>query len=39
VTGQGWVASAGTVAPITVRGSDDNKGAFTFYFSAVPQKD
>jgi len=38
VTGQGWVTSAGSLAPITVKAADENKGAFTFYFSAMPEK-
>lgn len=39
VTGQGWVTSAGALAPISVKAVDENKGAFTFYFSAVREKD
>ena len=39
VTGQGWVTSAGALAPIAVKAADENKGAFTFYFSAVRDKD
>ena len=38
VTGQGWVSSAGALAPIAVKGADESKGAFTFYLSAVPEK-
>ncbi len=38
VTGEGWVTSAGALAPIVVQAADENKGAFTFYFSAVPEK-
>ncbi|HEX7803152.1 MAG TPA: hypothetical protein VF471_10385 [Pseudoxanthomonas sp.] len=39
VSGQGWVASAGALAPIAVKAADESKGAFTFYFSAAPEKD
>jgi len=39
VTGQGWVSSAGVLAPIAVKADDESKGAFTFYFSAVPERD
>ncbi|MET0813801.1 MAG: hypothetical protein ABWX88_01280 [Pseudoxanthomonas sp.] len=39
VTGQGWLTSAGTLAPIAAKAADENKGAFTFYFSALPEKD
>lgn len=38
-TGQGWLTSAGALAPIAVEAADQTKGAFTFYFSAVPDKD
>lgn len=37
--GQGWVTSAGALSPIAVKAADESKGAFTFYFSAVPEKD
>lgn len=39
VSGEGWLSAAGTLAPIAVKAQDDRKGAFTFYFSAVAQKD
>lgn len=39
VSGQGWVTSAGALAPIAVKATDESKGAFTFYFSAVREKD
>lgn len=39
VSGQGWVTSAGALAPIAVKATDESKGAFTFYFSAVPEKE
>ena len=39
VLGQGWVTSAGTLSPIAVKAADESKGAFTFYFSAVPEKE
>jgi hypothetical protein len=39
VLGQGWVTSAGALSPIAVKAADESKGAFTFYFSAVPEKD
>jgi len=39
VSGQGWVTAAGSLAPIAVKAADESKGAFTFYFSAVPEKD
>lgn len=39
VSGQGWLSSAGSLAPIAVKAADENKGAFTFYFSAVPEKE
>ncbi|MET1163167.1 MAG: hypothetical protein ABWY48_11595 [Pseudoxanthomonas sp.] len=39
VIGQGWLTSAGTLAPITAKAADENKGAFTVYFSAVPEKE
>jgi hypothetical protein len=37
--GQGWVTSAGALSPIAVKAADESKGAFTFYFSAVREKD
>lgn len=37
--GQGWVISAGALSPIAVKAADESKGAFTFYFSAVREKD
>jgi hypothetical protein len=39
VSGQGWLSSAGSLAPIAVKAADESKGAFTFYFSAVPEKE
>ncbi|HYM87034.1 MAG TPA: hypothetical protein VET30_09895, partial [Pseudoxanthomonas sp.] len=39
VHGEGWLSAAGALAPISVRAEDEKKGAFTFYFSATPQKD
>lgn len=39
VTGQGWVTSAGALSPIAVKATDESKGAFTFYFSAAPEKE
>ena len=39
VLGHGWVTSAGALSPIAVRAADESKGAFTFYFSAVPEKE
>jgi hypothetical protein len=37
VQGEGWLASAGPLAPITVKAADEGEGAFTFYFSAVAE--
>lgn len=37
VLGEGWLASAGALAPITVKATEESKGAFTFYFSATPE--
>ncbi|MET0892124.1 MAG: hypothetical protein ABWY01_00985 [Pseudoxanthomonas sp.] len=37
VNGQGWLSSAGSLAPIAVKAEDDRKGGFTFYFSATPR--
>jgi hypothetical protein len=39
VTGQGWVTAAGALSPIAVKAADESKGAFTFYFSAVREKE
>lgn len=39
VSGEGWLSAAGALAPIAVKAQDEKKGAFTFYFSAVAQKD
>lgn len=39
VSGQGWLSSAGSLVPIAVKAADESKGAFTFYFSAVPEKE
>lgn len=38
-TGEGVLTAAGAIAPIAVKAVDEKKGAFTFYFSAVPDKD
>mgnify|MGYP001046273053 CR=1 FL=1 len=37
VRGEGVLAGPGPLAPIVVKGADEGKGAFTFYFSAVPE--
>ena len=37
VLGEGVLASSGPLAPIVVKAADEGKGAFTFYFSAVPE--
>ena len=39
VSGEGWLSDAGALAPIPVQAEDGKKGAFTFYFSAIPRKD
>lgn len=39
VLGEGWLTSAGTLAPIAVKAADEGKGSFVFYFSATPEKD
>ncbi|MEO6517662.1 MAG: hypothetical protein ABIO17_01525 [Pseudoxanthomonas sp.] len=39
VRGEGWLTDAGNLAPISVTAEDGKKGAFTFYFSAIPSKD
>ncbi|MEP6907085.1 MAG: hypothetical protein ABI858_03765 [Pseudoxanthomonas sp.] len=39
VNGEGWLSAAGALAPIPVKAEDAKKGAFTFYFSAIPEKD
>lgn len=39
VSGEGWLSAAGTLSPISVKADDEKKGAFTFYFSAAPEKD
>lgn len=36
--GEGWLTSAGALAPITVKAADEGKGAFTFYFSATAER-
>ncbi len=38
-SGEGVLTAAGALAPMAVRAADEKKGAFTFYFSAVPDKD
>ena len=37
VLGEGVLAGSGSLAPIVVKATDENKGAFTFYFSATPE--
>lgn len=37
VLGEGVLAGSGPLAPIVVKATDEGKGAFTFYFSAVPE--
>lgn len=37
VLGEGVLAGPGPLAPIAVKATDEGKGAFTFYFSAVPE--
>ena len=37
VLGEGVLAGPGPLAPIVVKAADEGKGAFTFYFSAVPE--
>jgi hypothetical protein len=37
VLGEGVLAGSGPLAPIVVKAADEGKGAFTFYFSAVPE--
>lgn len=37
--GEGRLASTGALAPIVVKAADEKKGAFVFYFAAVPEKD
>lgn len=39
VSGEGWLSAAGALTPISVKAEDPKKGAFTFYFSAIPEKD
>lgn len=39
VSGEGWLTAAGALTPISVKAEDQKKGAFTFYFSAIPEKD
>ena len=38
-TGEGALAAAGALAPIVVKAADEKKDAFTFYFTATPDKD
>ena len=37
VLGEGVLTGTGPLAPIVVKAADEGKGAFTFYFSAVPE--
>ncbi len=37
VLGEGVLAGSGPLAPIVVKATDEGKGAFTFYFSAIPE--
>ncbi len=37
VLGEGVLAGPGPLTPIVVKAADESKGAFTFYFSAVPE--
>lgn len=37
VLGEGILAGPGPLAPIAVKAANEGKGAFTFYFSAVPE--
>jgi hypothetical protein len=39
VMGEGWLAAEGALAPIAVKATDENKGAFVFYFSATAQSE
>jgi hypothetical protein len=39
VSGEGWLSAAGALTPISVKAEEPKKGAFTFYFSAIPDKD
>ena len=39
VSGEGWLSAVGAMAPVAVKAEDPKKGAFTFYFSAAPDKD
>lgn len=39
VSGEGWLSAAGALTPISVKAEDQKKGAFTFYFSAISEKD
>ncbi|HZV39472.1 MAG TPA: hypothetical protein VFF96_12060 [Pseudoxanthomonas sp.] len=38
-TGEGVLTAKGALAPIAVKAVDEKKGAFTFYFSATPDRD
>ena len=38
-SGEGTLTAAGALAPIVVKAADEKKGAFTFYFSATPDRD
>jgi hypothetical protein len=39
VSGEGWLSAAGALTPISVKAVEPKKGAFTFYFSAIAEKD
>ena len=39
VSGEGWLSAAGALTPISVKAEEPKKGAFTFYFSAISEKD
>jgi len=39
VFGEGTLSAAGAMGPISVEASDASRGAFTFYFSAAPERD
>ena len=39
VSGEGWLSAAGALTPISVKAEEPKKGAFTFYFSAIAEKD
>lgn len=39
VVGEGVLSGAGALVPVAVKAEDEQKGAFTFYFSADPRTD